>query len=121
VEATTARVLTEFRDMLVREYAQVAIVPLDPGTPGTATVQLVRPAGRTRLSIDEAELQGLIADAARVSGWPGVPVEQHAAALMLVHLEESLATREQHESGWWTYRDGFFHPCPPSEAQRVEF
>jgi len=35
-----------------------------------------------------------------------------------VHLEESLATREPHGSGCWTYRAGFFHPEPPWEAHR---
>jgi len=113
VDAAAARVLTAFRDKLLSESEAIENFSLDAGT-----LDLVRPTGRIRLSIDEAELQVLLADAARASGWPEVPAEENAAALMLVHLDESLATREPHESGWWSYLNGFFHPLPPWEAHR---
>jgi hypothetical protein len=114
VDAAVARVLIAFRDMLLSESEVVENFSLEAGT-----LDLVRPTGRCRLSVDEAELRPLIADSARAFPTPEFTVEQNAAALMLVHLDESLATREPHESGWWTYRFGFFHPLPPWEAHRL--
>lgn len=72
-----------------------------------------------RLHFDEAELlavaEGAGEEAEAVWGEPP-PDEVAAARFLSVHLDESLATREPHESGWWTYRAGGFDPVPPWEA-----
>jgi hypothetical protein len=72
-----------------------------------------------RLHFDEAELLRFIDGAGEqaTQAW-GVPLsdEEGAARFLSVHLDESLATREPHESGWWTYRAGGFDPLPPWEA-----
>ncbi len=111
MEAGAARVLTAFRDMLASESEQVENFSLDPGG-----LDLVRPTGRVRLSIPEAQLHALLAGSPLDPG-QGISAEENAAALMRIHLDESLATRDAHESGWWTYLDGFFHPVPPWEAR----
>jgi hypothetical protein len=72
-----------------------------------------------RLHFDEAELLGVI-DLAGDEGseaW-GTPLSDEVAAarFLSIHLDESLATREPHETGWWTYRAGGFEPVPPWEA-----
>jgi hypothetical protein len=76
-----------------------------------------------RLRLPETELLALLddADRARTPWGEGVAPVEGAARLASVHLDESLATREPHPSGWWTYRGGFFHPVPPWEgrAQRA--
>ena len=111
MEAGAARVLTAFRDMLASESEQVENFSLQPGG-----LDLVRSTGRVRLSIAEAELHALLACSPLDPG-QGISAEENAAALMRIHLDESLATRDAHESGWWTYSDGFFHPLPPWEAR----
>ena len=72
-----------------------------------------------RLHFDEATLLGFI-DGAGGEGsaaWgERLSYEVAAARFLSVHLDESLATREPHESGWWTYGDGGFDPVPPWEA-----
>ncbi|SOD93395.1 hypothetical protein [Blastococcus haudaquaticus] len=72
-----------------------------------------------RLHFDEAVLLEFIAAAAESGedawGEP-LPAEESAARFLSVHLDESLGTREPHESGWWTYRAGGFDPLPPWEA-----
>lgn len=45
------------------------------------------------------------------------PVEVYAR-LLGIHLEESLATRQADESGWWSYGNGGFEPQPPWDAHR---
>jgi hypothetical protein len=72
--------------------------------------------GRThRLWIPPGALTGVAADPEGVWG-PGVGAVESAARLLLVHLDESLETREPHPTGWWTYRGGGFDPVPPWEA-----
>jgi hypothetical protein len=75
-----------------------------------------------RLHFDEAELLAFIAeageDAEEVWGSP-LSGEESAARFLSIHLDESLATREPHASGWWSYRAGFFHPIPPWEAHTL--
>lgn len=46
----------------------------------------------------------------------GTPAPEALARLMTVHLDESLATRTPHETGWWSYDGGFFEPGPPWEV-----
>jgi len=46
----------------------------------------------------------------------GTPATEALARLMTVHLDESLATRCRHETGWWSYDGSFFNPVPPWEA-----
>ena len=74
-----------------------------------------------RLHFDETELLAFLPqagrDAADVWGSP-LSDEEAAARFLSIHLDESLATREPHESGWWTYRCGGFDPVPPWEAHR---
>ena len=72
-----------------------------------------------RLHFDEAELLAFI-DGAGDEGedvW-GEPLSDEVAAarFLSIHLDESLATREPHESGWWTQHAGGFDPVPPWEA-----
>ena len=75
-----------------------------------------------RLHFDEAVLLAFIGEAGEVAEevW-GSPMsgEEAAARFLSIHLDESLATREPHESGWWTYRPGSFHPIPPWEAHAL--
>ena len=74
-----------------------------------------------RLQLDEAELLTVLVEAARDASevWgPGVSDEEAAARFLSVWLDESLATREPHPSGWWTLRKCWFHPLPPWEAPR---
>jgi hypothetical protein len=72
-----------------------------------------------RLHFDEAVLLEFIDGAGEdgADAW-GEPLSDEVAAarFLSVHLDESLATREPHESGWWTYRPGGFDPVPPWEA-----
>jgi hypothetical protein len=72
-----------------------------------------------RLHLGEAELLAFI-DGAGDEGeavW-GEPLtdEVAAARFLSIHLDESLGTRDPHESGWWRYRPGGFDPVPPWEA-----
>ena len=72
-----------------------------------------------RLHFDEAVMLAFIADAGEVAeevwGYP-LADEEAAARFLTIHLDESLATREPHESGWWSYRLGGFDPIPPWEG-----
>jgi hypothetical protein len=111
VDATAARVLTLFGDKLQSESGTIETFSVDAGT-----LELVRSHERIRLHLPEAEILAVYRDC--VCDDPRVSDEENAAALMLIHLDESLATREPHESGWWSYREGFFHPLPPWEARR---
>jgi hypothetical protein len=74
-----------------------------------------------RLHFDEVELLAFLPhagrDAEEVWGYP-LSDEEAAARFLSIHLDESLATREPHESGWWTYRAGGFDPAPPWERRR---
>ena len=72
-----------------------------------------------RLHFDEAVMLAFIAEAGRDTEevWgSALPDEEAAARFLSIHLDESLATREPHESGWWTYRPGGFDPIPPWEG-----
>jgi hypothetical protein len=72
-----------------------------------------------RLHFDEAEMLAFLRTAGEdAEGAWGLPLsdEEAAARFLTIHLDESLATREPHESGWWTYRAGGFDPIPPWEA-----
>jgi len=109
VDAAAVGLLAAFRDLLVRGGERVEDVALDAGR-----LDLVRTTGRVRLLIEEGELQELVADSATLDPGQGISPEENAATLLLIHLGESLATREPHESGWWTYREGFFHSGPPA-------
>jgi hypothetical protein len=113
VDDAASGLLAAFRDLLIRRGERVEDVDLRSGR-----LDLLRTTGRLRLSIDEDELQELIDDSARLDPDQGISGEENAATVLLIHLDESLATREPHESGWWSYRDGFFHPLPPREAHR---
>ena len=44
---------------------------------------------------------------------PGVDRVESTARFLVVHLDESLATRPSHPSGWWTHAPGAFEPRPP--------
>ncbi len=89
--------------------------------PEQSVVELeLRDGQAVRLHFDETQLVHLLEEA----GTDGTEVvwgeplsdEETAARLLIVHLEESLATQEAHPSGWWEYEDGFFRPAPPWEA-----
>ena len=75
-----------------------------------------------RLHFDEAEMLASITDAGQEgeAAW-GYPMsdEEAAARFLSIHLDESLATREPHESGWWSHRGGGFDPIPPWEAHTL--
>jgi hypothetical protein len=101
-------------ETLPRRHAEVTDLRPEDG------VLSVRHGGTVaRLHFDEAELLEFI-DGAGDEGeevW-GEPLSDEVAAarFLSIHLDESLATREPHESGWWTYRAGGFDPVPPWEA-----
>jgi hypothetical protein len=75
-----------------------------------------------RLHFDEAGMLGFLRDigedAAEVWGYP-MSDEEAAARFLTIHLDESIATREPHETGWWTWRPGGFDPIPPWEAHAL--
>ncbi len=87
--------------------------------PEDGIVELRHGTMRAHLHFDEAELLAFLAlagqDAAEVWGYP-MSDEEAAARFLTIHLDESLATREPHESGWWTWRPGRFDPLPPWES-----
>ena len=72
-----------------------------------------------RLLFDEAEVLAFLRDAGEIGeevwGYP-MSDEEAAARFLSIHLDECIATREPHESGWWTYRAGGFDPIPPWES-----
>jgi len=72
-----------------------------------------------RLHFDEAELLDLLdgagEDGYAVWGEP-LPDEESAARFLIIYLQESLATREAHPSGWWEYEECGFMPLPPRES-----
>jgi hypothetical protein len=89
----------------------------DPGR-GVVEVDL-RSGGQLRLHLPEGALLDLL-DGAGASGseaW-GQPLsdEEAATRFLTIHLDESVATREAHPSGWWEYEAGSFVPLPPWEA-----
>jgi hypothetical protein len=96
------------------EQAQVTELRPEEGVLG------IRHAARTaRLHFEEAELLallGIAGDDAEDAWGERLPDEVAAARFLSIHLDESLATQEPHESGWWTYRPGRFEPVPPWEA-----
>ena len=87
--------------------------------PEQGVVVLSRIEGLARLQFDETEVLRLL-DGSGEDGSvaSGVPRSDEAAAawFLSVHLDESLAWDQPHESGWWTYRVGRFEPVPPWEA-----
>jgi hypothetical protein len=87
--------------------------------PEEGVVELRHGDVRARLQFDEAEMLVFLRSAGdsaeEVWGRP-LSAEESAARFMTIHLDESLATREPHETGWWTYRGGGFDPIPPWEA-----
>ena len=113
MNATAARVLLLFRDKLASD-GQVRNLSVEAGT-----LEWLGPEGWIRLHLDGDEIDALLPGASEAWG-PEVSDEEGAARLLMVHLDESLATRPPHESGWWTYTAGFFEPLPPWEthAQR---
>lgn len=96
--------------------ATCTVLELDPGP---AALVLVVGDAEHRLYLPrpllEAELRHM--EQHGDHPWGGVlePVEA-VARLMSIHLDESLATRTPHESGWWSYGGGFFEPEPPWEV-----
>jgi hypothetical protein len=109
MNATAARVLLLFRDELASEG------PIRNFSVENGTLEVLRPEGWIRLQLDGDEIDALIPGASEAWG-SEISDEEGAARLLTVHLDESLATRQPHESGWWTYTAGFFEPLPPWEA-----
>jgi hypothetical protein len=114
-EEVETRMLGEGRSEAVsRRHAEVTDLRPEEG------ILAVRHGDRlVRLHFDEVELLEFI-DGAGEEGadvW-GEPLSDEVAAarFLSIHLDESLATREPHESGWWTYRSGRFEAIPPWEA-----
>ena len=73
----------------------------------------------TRLHFDEAGMIAFLSDAGEWSAdvWgERLSDEEAAARFLTIHLDESIATRQPHETGWWTWRPGGFDPIPPWEA-----
>lgn len=72
-----------------------------------------------RLHFEGPELLSLLEEAGEdgSAAWgEGLSDEEAAARFLTVHLQESLATREPHPSGWWSYEPGGFTPEPPWDA-----
>jgi hypothetical protein len=109
MSAAAARVLHLFKDKLASEG------PVRHFSPEAGTLEARRPEGWIRLQVDEGEIDALIPGASEPWG-PGISDEEGAARLLTIHLDESLATRTAHETGWWTYFGGFFEPMPPWEV-----
>ena len=114
MDARVVAVLRLLAETFARGHAEVTELRPEEG------VLAVRDGGTvSRLHFDEAELLGFI-DGAGQDGedaWGERLSDEVAAARFLSsHLDESLATREPHESGWWTYRSGGFDPVPPWEG-----
>ncbi|MGY1604295.1 hypothetical protein [Geodermatophilus sp. SYSU D00815] len=104
------------RETVRRPHAEVTELRPEAG------VLAVRHGTRVaRLHLPEAEALALLATAAEdaSAAW-GEPLsaEEGAARLLSVWLDESVATREPHPTGWWTYRGAGFDPLPPWEAHR---
>ena len=104
--------LHRFADMLASEYA---VAELD-----LATAALVLRAGETehRLYLPRALVTDVLRhmEEHRDDPWGDVEPVEAVARLMCIHLDESLATRTPHESGWWSYDGSFFDPVPPWEV-----
>ena len=109
MNASATRVMHLFRDKLASE-GQVRDF-----FPEAGTLEVLRPEGWIRLHLAEGEIDALIPGGSEPWG-PGVSDEEGAARLLTVYLDESLATRVPHETGWWTYLGSFFEPMPPWEA-----
>ena len=72
---------------------------------------------RHRLHLEEQRLLALVeSQEGRGAAFPEVSALEGAARLVSVHLDESLATRQPHPTGRWSYRGGGFDPVPPWEA-----
>lgn len=102
-----------FADKLASEYT---VVELD-----LATAALVLRVGETehRLYLPRPLVGDVLRHMEEHHDHPwGDDVEpvEGVAGLMCVHLDESLATRTPHESGWWSYDGSFFDPVPPWEV-----
>jgi hypothetical protein len=103
-------------ETVTRQHAEVTELRPEEGS------LQVRHDGRiARLHFEESVVLELLRVAGRDAedAWGEALQDEEAAARFLsVHLDESLATRKPHESGWWTYRAGGFDPVPPWEANR---
>jgi hypothetical protein len=105
---------------VVRRLAEIERGEVIAVRPDEGYLEICRDGRVARLQLPESELLALLADADGLDSVWGkdVPSVDGAARYAATHLDESLATREPHPSGWWTYRSGFFHPEPPWEAHR---
>ena len=85
-----------------------------------AAVVFVQDSTEHRLYLPRPVLAALLESSGDDAGlWgPGVSATESAARFLSEHLDESLHTRQAHESGWWSYDGGFFNPEPPWEARR---
>ena len=102
-------------DELLCAFARrVGAVQADPAS---STVVLAPGGVAQRLHLPRAVLAEALRADDQPFGGDLTPVEA-CVRLMVVHLDESLATREPHESGWWSYDGAFFEPLPPWEAHR---
>ena len=85
-----------------------------------AAVVFVQDGTEHRLHLPRPVLAALLEDSGDDAGlWgPGVSARESAARFLCLHLDESLDTRQAHDSGWWSYARGGFDPLPPWEASR---
>ena len=104
--------LRRFADLLASEYT---VAELD-----LATAALVLSSGETehRLYLPRPLVGDVLQhmEQHHDDPWGDVEPVEAVARLMCIHLDESLATRTPHESGWWSYDGSFFDPVPPWEA-----
>jgi hypothetical protein len=116
VEERAQEVLRRLAEMEPMERGEVLALRPDEGY-----LEVRRRDRVARLHLPEDPLLALLDDVETLRAvWgDGVPDVDGAARLVSVHLDESLATRAAHPTGWWTYRLGGFDPVPPWEAHRT--
>jgi hypothetical protein len=97
-----------------QQHAEVTAV-----LPEQGIVELRHEDATARLHCAEADLLRLLHHVGREASeaW-GEPLsgEESAARFLSVWLDESLATRDPHPSGWWVLQGSGFDPVPPWEA-----
>ncbi len=109
-------------DDLVRLFAQRIATQGEVRELGLAqaAVLVVRDGAEHRLWLPRPVLAQSLRQAADGNSpfGPDLAPAEACVRLMAVHLDESWATRDAHESRWWSYDGGSFEPQPPWEVHR---
>lgn len=119
VQTETDELLRLFSSMLDPRHPENAAFADLEYLPSKGVVSFTYRGRPVILHFSDDILVETLAGAARDGGglWgPGLTPAESAARLMLIHLDESLATRAPHASNRWTYDGSFFNPVPPWEV-----